>query len=349
MSGSAVVEDPASLTKERLKSELLAHKVALPTGEQKKDVYVKLYLKHVTPKRSGVRARAGLRADFSSDEEEQQPPRASPNRKSTRKTVVQVTPVKETVTITEIIEEKDITKMSDMELLKLLSQYGLNSGPIIATTRKVYESKLMKAMKEGTPATNTKAVEEAYSDDDDENNGKEAAEAKDKEVKEPKGNSIQTPLASRSTRSAKVKVTKETTTTTMTTTSTMSKRSLKNFKEPSIEVMSSPKGINATRRRPLHSSAEPSARGEDLLVRRETVTVTSAAPAYARANAQLAPAKPVRATDSGTATRAVAHRRFPVWLRVLLVLALVVFLALVYANMESNEPKPTPPKDSRDV
>lgn len=344
MSGSVVVEDPASLTKERLKSELLAHKVTLPTGEQKKEVYVKLYLKHVTPKRSGVRARAGLRADFSSDEEEQQqPPRASPNRKSTRKTVVQVTPVKETVTITEIIEEKDITKISDMELLKLLSQYGLNSGPIIATTRKVYESKLMKAMKEGTPATNTKAVEEAYSDDDDENNGKEAAEAKEKEVEQPKGNSIQAPVASRSTRSAKVKVTEETTTTTMTTTSTMSKRSLKNFKEPSIEVMSSPKGINATRRRPLRSSAEPSLRGDDLLVRRETVT--SAAPAYARANAQLAPAKPVHATDSGTAARAVAHRRFPVWLRVLLVLALVVFLALVYANMESNEPKPTPPKE----
>uniref|UniRef100_S4RD43 Uncharacterized protein n=1 Tax=Petromyzon marinus TaxID=7757 RepID=S4RD43_PETMA len=160
---SAVVEDPASLTKERLKSELLAHKVALPTGEQKKDVYVKLYLKHVTPKRSGVRARAGLRADFSSDEEEQQPPRASPNRvghgaKHNKKND-ELKP-----------NEKDITKMSDMELLKLLSQYGLNSGPIIATTRKVYESKLMKAMKEGTPATNTKAVEEAYSDDDDENN-----------------------------------------------------------------------------------------------------------------------------------------------------------------------------------
>lgn len=54
------VEDPALFSKERLKSELIANDVALPLSE-KKEVYLQLYLKHVTNQNV---------ADFSSDEEE---------------------------------------------------------------------------------------------------------------------------------------------------------------------------------------------------------------------------------------------------------------------------------------
>jgi len=43
------LEDPTVLTKERLKSELAAHSVPLPSGEQhRKEVYVQLYLKNLT-------------------------------------------------------------------------------------------------------------------------------------------------------------------------------------------------------------------------------------------------------------------------------------------------------------
>ncbi|KAL0158493.1 hypothetical protein M9458_046569, partial [Cirrhinus mrigala] len=54
------VEDPAHLSKERLKSELIAHNVDLPPPESKKRAYVELYLKHVRTNS----------IDFSSDEEE---------------------------------------------------------------------------------------------------------------------------------------------------------------------------------------------------------------------------------------------------------------------------------------
>lgn len=42
------LEDPSVLTKEKLKSELVANNVTLPAGEQRKDVYVQLYLQHLT-------------------------------------------------------------------------------------------------------------------------------------------------------------------------------------------------------------------------------------------------------------------------------------------------------------
>lgn len=56
------VEDSARLSKSRLKSDLVAHSVALPPGKSKKEVYAALHAKHVDQKVS---------ADFSSDEEDQ--------------------------------------------------------------------------------------------------------------------------------------------------------------------------------------------------------------------------------------------------------------------------------------
>lgn len=54
-------EDPAHLSKSRLKSDLVAHNVALPSAASKKAVYVELHLKHIDQKNA---------ADFSSDEED---------------------------------------------------------------------------------------------------------------------------------------------------------------------------------------------------------------------------------------------------------------------------------------
>ena len=55
------VEDPSQLSVSRLKSDLVAHNVALPAGERKKQVYVEMHLKHIDHHRA---------ADFSSDEED---------------------------------------------------------------------------------------------------------------------------------------------------------------------------------------------------------------------------------------------------------------------------------------
>lgn len=61
------LDDPAQLTKEKLKSELLANNVQLPSGNPTKDVYVQLYLKNLSGHRkNGPAAAVDV---FSSDDE----------------------------------------------------------------------------------------------------------------------------------------------------------------------------------------------------------------------------------------------------------------------------------------
>lgn len=55
-------ENPAHFSKSRLKSDLVAHNVALPPAKSRKHVYVELHLKHIQRKNA---------AEFSSDEEDQ--------------------------------------------------------------------------------------------------------------------------------------------------------------------------------------------------------------------------------------------------------------------------------------
>ncbi|NXT48914.1 LAP2B protein, partial [Pluvianellus socialis] len=46
-------------------------------------------------------------------------------------------------------DDLDITEMSNEDLQEQLVKYGLNPGPIVATTRKLYEKKLLKLMEQG--------------------------------------------------------------------------------------------------------------------------------------------------------------------------------------------------------
>lgn len=69
--------DPSVLTKEKLKSELIANNVSLPGGEQRKDVYVQLYLQHLTARNPPA---TPAQPDFSSDEEREHTPLGARNR-----------------------------------------------------------------------------------------------------------------------------------------------------------------------------------------------------------------------------------------------------------------------------
>ncbi|NXG41523.1 LAP2B protein, partial [Psilopogon haemacephalus] len=134
--------DPSVLTKEKLKSELIANNVSLPGGEQRKDVYVQLYLQHLTTRNQPAPAQP----DFSSDEEREQTPLSARNRgaasgrKATKKTDKPRPEEK---------DDLDITELSNEDLQEQLVKYGLNPGPIVATTRKLYEKKLLKLMEQG--------------------------------------------------------------------------------------------------------------------------------------------------------------------------------------------------------
>ncbi|XP_048011894.1 thymopoietin a isoform X3 [Megalobrama amblycephala] len=137
---SEFLEDPSVLTKDKLKSVLLAHNVALPNGDQRKDVYVQLYLKNLTAQN---KKSSGSPDVFSSDEELPPAPvvsnRSRSGRKATRKTD-KVRP-----------EDVDVTELSNEGLKDLLLKYGLNAGPIVASTRKVYEKRLQKLLDQGPP------------------------------------------------------------------------------------------------------------------------------------------------------------------------------------------------------
>ncbi|XP_031456266.1 thymopoietin isoform X3 [Phasianus colchicus] len=134
--------DPSVLTKEKLKSELIANNVSLPGGEQRKDVYVQLYLQHLTARNPPVAAQP----DFSSDEEREPTPigvrgrGASVGRKATKKT---------DKLRAEEKDDLDVTELSNEDLQEQLTKYGINPGPIVATTRKLYEKKLLKLMEQG--------------------------------------------------------------------------------------------------------------------------------------------------------------------------------------------------------
>nr|XP_056702114.1 thymopoietin isoform X3 [Euleptes europaea] len=145
--------DPSVLTKEKLKSELIANNVSLPGGEQRKDVYVQLYLQHLTARNASA---APPQPDFSSDEERETTPLAVRNRaaggggggggavavgrKATKKTDKPRPDEK---------DDEDVTELGNEELKEQLMGYGVNPGPIVATTRKLYEKKLLK-LKEQT-------------------------------------------------------------------------------------------------------------------------------------------------------------------------------------------------------
>lgn len=83
----AYLEDPSVLTKDKLKSELLAHNVELPTGNPTKDVFVQLYLEKLTALNQhqyypGVTTTAASLDSFSSDEELPPPPVVSNSSRS---------------------------------------------------------------------------------------------------------------------------------------------------------------------------------------------------------------------------------------------------------------------------
>ncbi|XP_052409919.1 lamina-associated polypeptide 2, isoforms beta/delta/epsilon/gamma isoform X4 [Carassius gibelio] len=139
---SEFLKDPSVLTKDKLKSALLAHNVALPNGEQKKDVYVQLYLKNLTAQN---KKSSGSPDVFSSDEDLPPAPVLSNSSRSGRKATRKTDKVRP--------EDVDVIDLSNEALKDLLLKYGLNAGPIVASTRKVYEKRLQKLLDQGPPET----------------------------------------------------------------------------------------------------------------------------------------------------------------------------------------------------
>ncbi|KAI9519770.1 hypothetical protein NQZ68_025909 [Dissostichus eleginoides] len=171
------LEDPSVLTKDKLKNELTANNVALPSGEQKKEVYVQLYLKNLTV----LNDKKSPHVDTFSSDEELPTPVVSNKSRSGRKATKKTDKPRS--------EEAEVTDLTDEDLKQQLAKHGVETGPIVATTRKLYEKKLQKVLEQPpaepeAPAEVT-ALPKVDSNQNGNTNSDHYSDKEDEEIAEP--------------------------------------------------------------------------------------------------------------------------------------------------------------------
>ncbi|XP_053798379.1 thymopoietin isoform X7 [Vidua chalybeata] len=316
--------DPSVLTKEKLKSELIANNVSLPGGEQRKDVYVQLYLQHLTARNPPALAQP----DFSSDEEREPTPlgarsrgAAAAGRKATKKTDKPRPEEKDGL---------DITEMSNEDLQEKLMKYGVNPGPIVATTRKLYEKKLLKLMEQGPdlkapvplPAISTteNTRQNGNNDSDQYSDNEEDPKTELRlEKREPLKARMKMPVALKQKRVVEHNQVLERTT---------EERRLERdiLKEMFPYEVSTPTGISASCRRPIKGAASRPLEPSDFILEE---SYSKYAQKYGTSTDIKSEKPPIK-----------KERPVPVWIKVLLFVVVSVFMFLVYQSMETNQGNP---------
>ncbi|XP_006084176.1 thymopoietin isoform X3 [Myotis lucifugus] len=324
------LEDPSVLTKEKLKSELVANNVTLPAGEQRKDVYVQLYLQHLTARnRPPLAAGANSKGpqDFSSDEE-REPTRVLAAAGRARRPLGKKATKKTDKPRLEDKDDLDVTELTNEDLLGQLVKYGVNPGPIVGTTRKLYEKKLLKLREQGTDsrsstpfptisssAENTRQNGSNDSDRYSDNEEDSKIELK-LEKREPLKGRAKTPVTLKQRRVEHNQVGEKT-----------EERRIERdiLKEMFPFEASTPTGISASCRRPIKGAAGRPLEFSDF--RMEESFSSKYIPKYI----PLADVKPEK-TKKG--------HSIPMWIKILLFVVVAIFLFLVYQAMETNQVNP---------
>ncbi|XP_044198784.1 thymopoietin a isoform X9 [Thunnus albacares] len=367
------LEDPSSLTKDKLKSELLAHNVELPSGNPTKDVYVQLYLKNLTAQNKQRVTAATLDA-FSSDEELPPPVVSSRSRSSGRKATRKTDKVRP--------DELDVTLLSDEGLRDELFKHGVDVGPIVASTRKLYEKKLQKLLDDGPaqPAKpllvvteiqvnhNGNSESDLYSDKEDEVTA--APEPEPVAEPEPAPVVVERPVRSR----GKTPVTTRTRSSQHNTVekiaaSDQTPKVEENdvLKELFTNNINSPTGISATCRRPIRGAAGRPVKSSDLwndenyYFSPKTTKTSSNSCSYTESRtlnrvSSLPPSTSSTSSSSSissfsTSSRLLsaappagqtkaARRSVSLWIKLFLLAIVAAFLFLVYQAMETNTINP---------
>ncbi|XP_054476001.1 thymopoietin b [Anoplopoma fimbria] len=247
------LDDPTVLTKEKLKNELTANNVPLPSGEHKKEVYVQLYLKNLT----ALNNKSPPADAFSSDEELLPAPvvsnKSRSGRKATKKTDKPRT------------EEVEVTDLTDEDLKQQLEKHGVETGPIVATTRKLYEKKLQKLLDqppaEPEAPTDVTALPKADSNQNGNTNSDHYSDKEDEEIAAPEPEPVpvverpvrsrgKTPVTVRASSRRQAKVVEE-----IITEETPKKASESVVEDILANEINTPTGMSATRRRPIRGAA----------------------------------------------------------------------------------------------
>ncbi|XP_071818116.1 lamina-associated polypeptide 2, isoforms beta/gamma-like [Apostichopus japonicus] len=177
----SVVKNPERLTVQQLKKELQRKKVSIPT-DARKDTYVQLYRKHILKEGRGF--------GFSSDEDDQ--PSVSAKRVTVTSQMYQSssrTPSSRKGAYKIIYQDKlsDVEDLTDRKLRSELLQRGTKVGPIVPTTRPVYERKLadllVQEVEEGE-TNRSKSTMVSFHDDGEEEEDEEDEEEDDDEEDE---------------------------------------------------------------------------------------------------------------------------------------------------------------------
>ncbi|XP_075998598.1 thymopoietin b [Genypterus blacodes] len=324
------LEDPSVLTKDKLKNELTANNVPLPSGEHKKEVYVQLYLKNLTVLNEKISAPVDA---FSSDDEFPAPVvsnKSRSGRKATRKTDKPRT------------EETEVTELSDEDLKRQLAKHGVESGPIVASTRKVYEKKLQKLLE--LPSEETPSVPEAPADitalpkvDSNQNgnsNSDQYSDKEDEEVAAPEP----VPVVEKARSRGKTPVTGRT---------TSSRRQTKIVEEKLVEEtpkksgesvvedilaneINTPTGISATCRRPIRGAAGRPLKPSEYWLDESRLTKTETR-TYSESFSRVGGA-------ASSSSKAPARRGFlSVMLNLLILVMVAGGLYYAYQNLDASQ------------
>lgn len=200
-------EDPALLSKSRLKSDLVAHNVPLPPARSKKEVLVELHVKHIDQKHA---------ADFSSDEEDQVQDLADKEEA-----------LEDAEEAAEILDPGSLT---DDELKAALLEHGVKAGPIVASTRALYEKKLRTLLQsDGQSLVNGSEKGVLYSDSEEEEEMEEDSERAKEEMLEQSDQQESSQLPQEPVKDT--------------------------FKDLFPDTVATPTGIYATRRKPIKGAA----------------------------------------------------------------------------------------------
>uniref|UniRef100_UPI003AAA5EBB thymopoietin a isoform X1 n=1 Tax=Centroberyx gerrardi TaxID=166262 RepID=UPI003AAA5EBB len=379
------LDDPSVLTKDKLKSELLAHNVELPSGNPTKDVYVQLYLKNLTVQN---KKNATLDA-FSSDEELPPPVVSNRSRSSGRKATRKTDKARP--------DDLDVTELTAEGLKDELLKYGVDAGPIVASTRKLYEKKLQKLLDDGPPQApepqvvlaeidvnhNGNSDSDRYSDKEEEETSvpEPEPEAEPEPVPEPVPEPApvaerpvrsrgKTPVIIRTRSSQHNKVEKIAASE---QTPRADERDV--LKEMFPNDINTPTGITATCRRPIRGAAGRPVISSDLwnnenfLLSPKSVKTTTSSSSYTESHSvhrvtNLPPSTPssssLSSTSSSSSSRLVsaapptgqakaARRSLSLWIKLFLLAIVAAFLFFVYQAMETNAINPFGGSDTEQI